>query len=91
VDARSQLVQAHSALMRDVSTFMAKVQKARTLGELVNGLQLKFDLSLAKAKRIAYEAMIPKSVNVINVPGMEAGLLLRTASKIMGSLKKINR
>lgn len=90
VNARTQLVKAHSALMRDIQTFLAKVQKAQALRSLVEGLEVKFNLSLAKAKRIAYEAMVPKKVNVIGVSGMEAGFLLSAAADILkGSQKQL--
>jgi hypothetical protein len=87
VDARSQLVKAHSAMSRDIATFLAKVQKAQALVSIMSGLELKFELALAKARRFAFEALVPKTVNVINVAGMEAGLLLSTASRILNSGK----
>lgn len=88
VDARSQLIQAHSALLRDIATFLAKVRKNQALGAMLSSLQLKHDLALAKAKRVAYEALIPETINVINVKGMEAGLLMHTAAKIFGAHEK---
>lgn len=87
-EARERLETAKSQLLNDIETYKAKQEKARQIVSSWGGVQTEIDLRIAGLKRQMFFQMMPKKVNIIDVPGMGNVALLDHVSKLFNPEKQ---
>jgi hypothetical protein len=89
IKARRRLEENLSSLRKEISSFKARLEKAKTIRQVIQGLEVDLDLKKASLKRRVFQLMMPQRIAVFGVEGVGPGIGMGIGNELFKSM--INR
>lgn len=84
--ARQELDQAVSALLAKAASVRAKIRKAITVAESVQGIKTNLEIRKARIMRGAFAHMTPRRIDIFDVPGIGSGIGMSLGNELVGRI-----
>ena len=85
--ARQELDQAVSALLAKAASVRAKIRKAITVAESVQGIKTNLEIRKARIMRKAFAHMTPQRIDIFDVPGIGSGIGMSLGNELTTAAK----